>query len=77
MIGIAAPKLLAMPGAEAMKAQMVEMIEGETDIYRIAEHGFVDEIIDPRETRDALITGLELTREKTVERPWRRHGIEP
>ncbi len=77
MIGIAAPKLMDMPGAEAMKAQMVEMIEAETDIYRIAERGFVDEVIDPRETRDALITGLELTREKTVERPWRRHGIEP
>jgi acetyl-CoA carboxylase carboxyltransferase component len=34
-------------------------------------------VIDPRETRDVLIRGLDLTEHKRVERPRRRREIQP
>ena len=78
MLGIAGGKMFANnPNAEAMKKQMVEFIQGEINIWRIAQRGFVDDVIDPRETRNVLLTGLEMTANKHVERPWRRHGVEP
>ncbi|MCP4872846.1 MAG: acyl-CoA carboxylase subunit beta [Proteobacteria bacterium] len=78
MLGIAGGKMLAnLPNAEEMKAQMIAMIEPYIDPYQVARLGLVDEIIDPRETRDVLITGLELTANKVIERPWRRHDVPP
>ena len=50
---------------EAMKAQLVEMIKGYITPYQVARLGLVDEVIDPRETRNQLIRGLEVTRNKT------------
>ena len=37
----------------------------------------VDDVIDPRETRPAIIRALELAEGKRVERPWKRHGVVP
>jgi methylmalonyl-CoA decarboxylase subunit alpha len=34
-------------------------------------------VIDPRETRDYILRGLELARGKRVERPWRKSGVRP
>jgi acetyl-CoA carboxylase carboxyltransferase component len=59
--------VLAWPGA---------LIAG-MDVYAAAERGTVDAVIEPRETRRALVRGLELCRRKTVERPTRRHGNIP
>ena len=47
------------------------------DPYAAAERGYVDGVIEPRETRRALVRGLELCLRKTVERPSRRHGSTP
>jgi len=78
MLGIAGDKLLsAAEDPEAMKAQLVEMIKGYITPYQVARLGLVDEVIDPRETRNVLLRGLELTRNKTVERPDKRHGVAP
>ena len=57
--------------------QMVQMIQGHINPYTIARAGFVDEIIDPRETRKVLMAGLQMSKDKVVERPWRRHGVLP
>jgi acetyl-CoA carboxylase carboxyltransferase component len=78
MLGIAGGKLLqAAEDPEAMKAQLVEMIKAYITPYQVARLGLVDEVIDPRETRNHLIRGLEVTRNKTIERPWKRHGVSP
>ncbi|NNF64948.1 MAG: acyl-CoA carboxylase subunit beta [Acidimicrobiia bacterium] len=45
--------------------------------YLAAEHGLVDEIIEPRETRPALIAALEMLRNKREGMPPRKHGNIP
>jgi propionyl-CoA carboxylase beta chain len=53
------------------------MIKAYITPYQVARLGLVDEVIDPRETRNQLIRGLEVTRNKTIERPSKRHGVSP
>ncbi len=45
--------------------------------YRAAERGYLDDIIEPRQTRAALVTALRMTQSKRVDRPPRRHGNIP
>src|SRR5256885_4686268 len=45
--------------------------------YVAAERGFLDDVIEPQETRPTLIRSLHLLRDKRVERPTRRHGNIP
>ena len=42
-----------------------------------AEHGLVDDLIDPAETRTAIANGLDMLRDKRRERPARKHGNVP
>ncbi|MFN8578111.1 MAG: acyl-CoA carboxylase subunit beta [Candidatus Sericytochromatia bacterium] len=45
--------------------------------YIAAERGYVDDVIEPSETRKRLIEALEMTKTKRVERPKRKHGNIP
>ncbi len=45
--------------------------------YKAAEFGYIDEIIYPRETRKKLISALEMTHNKCVSGPSRKHGNIP
>ncbi|MEC7909003.1 MAG: acyl-CoA carboxylase subunit beta [Actinomycetota bacterium] len=45
--------------------------------YVAAERGFVDDVIDPAETRKRLIDGLEMLASKRSETPRRKHGNIP
>ena len=78
MVGIAARKLFgdAPPPPEVKKA-IVEQIQKNIDVYKVAGWGLVDEVIDPRDTRRAIAWGLELARHKKVERPEKRRGVIP
>jgi acetyl-CoA carboxylase carboxyltransferase component len=78
MVGIAARKLFgeAPPPPEVKKA-IVESIQKNIDVYKVAGWGLVDDVIDPRDTRRALAWGLELARNKHVERPARKRGVIP
>jgi propionyl-CoA carboxylase beta chain len=42
-----------------------------------AEMGFIDDVIDPRETRPYLVRALAMIRTKRPERPPRKHGNIP
>ena len=42
-----------------------------------AEHGFIDEVIEPTETRAAIARGLDMLRSKRTEGPRRKHGNVP
>ncbi len=45
--------------------------------YYAAERGLVDDVIDPRETRSAILRALEMMREKRQEMAPRKHGNPP
>ncbi|NDH48617.1 MAG: hypothetical protein EBX99_12420, partial [Acidimicrobiia bacterium] len=42
-----------------------------------AERGYVDDVIDPAETRVKLIAGLSMLKTKREELPQRKHGNMP
>jgi acetyl-CoA carboxylase carboxyltransferase component len=78
MVGIASKKLF--PGGDPppeVKQQLAAAIQQHIDIYKVAGWGLVDDVIDPRDTRKVLALGLELSWNKKVERPWRKHGVMP
>jgi len=77
MAGIAAKKLPEGPEGDAMKKQIVETIKPLIDIYKVAGWAMIDDVIDPRETRRVVFRALEMTKNKTVERPPRKHGVLP
>jgi methylmalonyl-CoA decarboxylase subunit alpha len=78
MVGIAAKKLFGgVDPPPEVKKQIVDQIQKNIDIYKVAGWGLIDEIIDPRDTRKAIAWGLELARHKKVERPAKKRGVIP
>jgi acetyl-CoA carboxylase carboxyltransferase component len=78
MVGIAAKKLFGdAPPPPEVKKNVVDMIQRNIDVYKVAGWGLVDDVIDPRDTRRVLAWGLDLARGKQVERPARKRGIVP
>jgi acetyl-CoA carboxylase carboxyltransferase component len=62
----------------ARRAELVEeYTERFSNPYAAAERGYVDDVIDPAETRRKLIAGLEMLRSKREELPKRKHGNIP
>jgi acetyl-CoA carboxylase carboxyltransferase component len=62
----------------ARKAELVEeYTERFANPYQAAERGYVDDVIDPTETRRKVIAGFELLRAKREELPKRKHGNVP
>jgi acetyl-CoA carboxylase carboxyltransferase component len=71
-------EIMASDDPVARKAQLVEeYTERFANPYQAAERGYVDDVIDPQETRVKLIAGLELLRSKREELPQRKHGNVP
>ncbi len=64
------------PGA-AMDERVSEYSERFANPYVAAAHGFVDDIIDPRDTRPRLIDALETLRTKRDKNPAKKHGNIP
>ncbi|MDP8937599.1 MAG: acyl-CoA carboxylase subunit beta [Actinomycetota bacterium] len=63
---------------DAVRAELVsDYIEHHANPYLAAEHGYVDDVIDPAQTRPLLIRSLEMLRSKHVDRPRKRHGNVP
>ena len=62
----------------ARRTELVdEYVERYANPYVAAERGYVDDVIDPAETRIKLIAGLEMLRSKREELPKRKHGNVP
>jgi acetyl-CoA carboxylase carboxyltransferase component len=63
------------------KARSEELIEEYREQfanpYYAAERGYVDDVIEPRQTRGALIGALRMARGKQVRTPQRKHGNIP
>jgi acetyl-CoA carboxylase carboxyltransferase component len=78
MVGIAAKKLFGdMEPPPEVKKGIVDQIQKNIDVYKVAGWGLVDDVIDPRDTRKVLAWGLELAKHKQIERPARKRGVIP
>jgi acetyl-CoA carboxylase carboxyltransferase component len=68
-------------GAENPAVKTEQLVEDYKDRfanpYVAAERGYLDDVIEPQDTRPILIRSLRLLRDKRVERPDRRHGNIP
>ncbi len=62
---------------DAARIAMAEELRKNIDPYIAAGHAHVDDVIDPAETRFAIWKGLQVSRTKRVDRPWRKHGVLP
>jgi len=63
---------------EELRARLIaEYNERFSNPYVAAERGFVDDVIDPRETRPRLIKALAMLRDKSVSNPPKKHGNIP
>ena len=71
-------ELADSPDPEGRKAALVEeYTERYANPYLAAERGYVDDVIDPANTRSVLIKGLAVLRSKREELPKRKHGNVP
>jgi acetyl-CoA carboxylase carboxyltransferase component len=78
MLGIAAKKLFGdMVPPPEVKQGIIDQIQKNIDVMKVAGWGLIDDVIDPRDTRRAIAFGLELSQHKQLERPAKRRGIIP
>ncbi len=62
----------------ARRAELVaEYTEKYANPYNAAERGYIDDVIDPAETRQKIVQGLRMLRTKREELPRRKHGNVP
>src|SRR5207244_10881660 len=64
------------PAAER-KRRIDEYNEQFASPWAAAELGFLDDVIDPQDTRPKLIAALEMLRNKRQEQPRKKHGNLP
>jgi len=61
----------------AMDAKVAEYTEKFANPYVAASRGYLDDVIDPRDTRPRLIAALEALQGKRVRGPAKKHGSIP
>lgn len=70
-----------LQGAEDPVARRAELIDEYTERYvnpyLAAERGFVDDVIDPAETRRVVVRAIDVLRSKREDLPKRKHGNVP
>jgi acetyl-CoA carboxylase carboxyltransferase component len=62
---------------EATREAMLAAVRKSIDPYVAAGNALIDDIIDPRETRQTICRALKMSAGKRVERPYRKHGVMP
>jgi propionyl-CoA carboxylase beta chain len=63
---------------EAKRRDLIAQYEGQfSNPYIAAERGFVDDVIEPAETRPRLIQALRMLHTKREQAPPRKHGNIP
>lgn len=74
-------KQLAAAGSDeeraALRVELVAGVRASIDPFLSARMSFVDDIIDPAATRQAIVDGLEVSARKQVLRPARKRGVVP
>jgi acetyl-CoA carboxylase carboxyltransferase component len=67
----------ASDNPEETRGRLIDAIRAQITPYLAAGWAMIDDDIDPAETRRVIIRGIEQARDKTVDRPWRKHGNIP
>jgi len=62
---------------DAKRNEMIEAVRAQIGPYVAAGWSFVDDLIDPADTRTIIANALAHAEGKTIERPWRKHGVLP
>ena len=71
-------EIMAAEDQEAMRQEKVkEYIEKFANPYVAASRGFIDSVIEPKETRSLLLHALKLSILKEEYRPAKKHGLPP
>ncbi len=71
-------ELASAKNPEELRAKLVqEYSQAVMNPYIAAEKGYVDDVIDPRETRPKIISAINLFRMKRDTRPRKKHGVPP
>jgi acetyl-CoA carboxylase carboxyltransferase component len=71
-------EIAAAADPDARRAELIEeYAERHANPWLAAERGYVDDVVDPADTRVKLIAGFEMLRTKHEERPRRKHGNVP
>ena len=70
-------EIAAAAHPEEERARRVEEFRKLINPYIAVGGAFIDDVIDPRETRPVIIRALEMAATKKVERPWKKHGVMP
>ncbi len=63
--------------AEMRKLKIQEYRDKFANPYVAAAKGYIDAVIDPKETREFIERSLEIAKNKTVSRPNKKHGLPP
>ena len=67
-----------MCSSDLRRSELVaEYTEKYANPYAAAERGYVDDVIDPADTRRMVVSGLRMLRSKREELPKRKHGNMP
>ncbi len=71
-------EIMSSDDPEGMRKQKVEEYKAKfANPYVAASRGYVDAVIEPSETRKFLLHALELSENKTVVMPAKKHGLPP
>ena len=62
---------------EAARNNMIDMVREQIGPYIAAGWSFVDDLIDPADTRAVVGRALAAAEGRKIERPWRKHGVLP
>jgi acetyl-CoA carboxylase carboxyltransferase component len=62
---------------DEVRNELIENVRSQIKAEIAAGWAFVDDLIEPAETRKVICRGLEIAQTKRVERPWRKHGVLP
>ena len=71
-------EIMNSPNPEETRQKKVEDYKKKfANPYVAAAHGYIDAVIEPGETRRFVLHALDISVEKNVEVPWKKHGIPP
>ncbi len=62
---------------DEIRNQLIDGFREQISPYIAAGWSFLDDLIDPADTRSVVCRGLSISETKRVERPWRKHGVLP
>jgi methylmalonyl-CoA decarboxylase subunit alpha len=62
---------------EDKRNEMIALVRSQIGPYIAAGWSFIDDLIDPADTRKVISKGLEIAETKRIDRPWRKHGVLP